>query len=208
MEEAIYTKEEHELFGLIKWTIEQLQKNPFINGEGNRTSDDYIRLYKEKEEQLIKLANKRYEELKMIEEEHYRNLYIYQDVTCPKCNLFTSLIPVGQEVNTIVYSCTTFECPKCFTIFSNNLPVLVSDKLKHGDSIFENMKKIKLPAEEIKAFKDSNDRLRRAYNVVEKSIAEIISSHTKLADYVKKNITDLTEYKVKVLAWNQPEEIN
>lgn len=208
MEETIYTKDEQELFDLLKWTIDYMQNFPFINDEDKKTADDYIRAYKDTEELVIKLANKRFEKLNKMEEENNKNLNIYHDVTCPKCNFFTALKPVGQKVNKGGYNCPTFDCPKCGTNFSNNLPILVSEKIRLGEAVIKLMQKDKLPLARIKAFKDSNDNLRVAVKAVEKDNAEALRLHKELAEYVNKNIVELTAYKHRVLTGNNKIELN
>ena len=208
MEETIYTKDEIELFALIKWSNDFMSNFPFTNDEDRKTAADYIKAYKNTEDVVIKCANSRADDIKRIEEENNGKMHSYHDVTCTNCNFFTALKPVGKKKNKGGYTCPTFECPKCHVIFASNNPVSVEETIKISRAVIVLMKKDKVPSERIQAFQDATDNLLRAENNLLEEQAGYYKLHADLAALVTKNIQDLTKYKLRVLAGHQPTEIN
>ncbi len=208
MEENIYTKEELELFDLYDWFFEFTANFKFANSEDKKLADDTTKSYIKTKDDIIKFANKRFDDLIKMDKEKNDNLYIYHDVTCPKCKFFTSLIPVGTKKNPGGYTCPTFECPKCHTVFPTNHPVTVEETIKLMEAVLKAIKKDRLPLAEIKEGQKRIDELRAAYQDVLDDNAVILNRHKEIKALVKIHLDNLTIYKLNILSGNKSTEIN
>ena len=208
MEETIYTIEELELFELYDWFFEFTANFKFANSEDKKSADDTAKSYQNTKDNIISFANKRSEDIIRMDREKNDNLYIYHDVTCPKCKFFTSLIPVGTKKNPGGYTCPTFECPKCHTVFPTNHPVTVEEMIKLMEALLKRLKKDRLRIAEIKEGQKRIDELRKAYQDVLDDNAVTLNHHKEIEALVKIHLDDLTIYKLNILSGNKPTEIN
>jgi hypothetical protein len=208
MKQEIYTKEELELFDLYDWFFEFAANFMFANSEDKKLADDTTKSYKKTKDDIIQFANKRFEDLDRMDKEKNDNLYIYHDVTCPKCKFFTSLLPVGTKKNPGGYTCPTFECPKCHTVFPTNHPVTVEETIKLMEAVLKTIKKNRLPMAQIKEGQTRIDELREAYQNVLDDNAVILNHHKEIKALVKIHLDELTVYKLNILSGNKSTEIN
>ncbi len=187
MEEEIYTDDEKELFELLKWTIEVSTNFPQLSENDKKAAEANVEEYEGIKEGLISLAISRNKFYKETEANKLRHLLEYKDVTCTQCKFFTALKPVGEKVGDEGFSYAVYECPKCGTKFSENLPIHSEDRIKAGEILIKKMRKKKVAKDDIENLEKAIEKMRETNKDVEVKTADLL----KLYDDHAKDVSDL-----------------
>ena len=136
MEEEIYTKDEKELFVLLKFFKNYNSNYIPVNEDEKKMVENNIRDYQKIEDDVIEVANARFENLKNYENETKKKWTTFHDVECHHCGFKTSLLPKGEEKAANGFTYFYFMCPKCNEKFDNGFPNTFKESAEYAESVY------------------------------------------------------------------------
>ena len=204
--DEIYTEDEKELLELLIELTYELKKIVSFKREVRKGRDIHLAYYTKVGHDIDTYAHLRYDYLNSPIVEMNKRWASYHDVTCTKCNFFTSLKPIKEERMSDHYTYFFYQCPKCDTKFHDNMPNNPKDTLafakknydyitKRGSGGRQNYVRLGIAKEQVAALgasykalqvADDNYKQERASNLIkDKEFAILIASELQRVKHLK-----------------------
>ncbi len=141
MEEELYTTEEKQLLGLMEVMDEFFKNTTEEAPEDLERIEVFMKKSEGIKDQVMLFAKERYEDNLLkneLEEKKFKNYY---NLTCTKCNFYSSYQPVGTQKDKHGYSFYTFKCVKCDAVFMAPHPYPLWEMIAFHERFIKNAAK-------------------------------------------------------------------